>query len=381
MRSDKLVTRVVAIFCSRLQYRYYILILYAPILVLSNSTHICSKECSLVENNTTSIQVKHRWCTSMLCTKEASMWEIYEQEKRLSTGKIIPSVPVLFSKEKLHEQAFMNIFFSPPHVLHNQTLVVVSTSYGYPPHYSLQWIDAQPWPVFISTKEKNFGVSSEPWGNVGQEISTYMRFILMFWNFLPEHIAFVHGHEKTWHQEGYTMSYMLRNVCYGNHEYISLSAVESEGAWRPVKGSQKYFRIMKKYWRLVRPFLGDIPKEGFKEKCCAQFVVTRERIKARPKALYELILKEMTDPQKNYHRAPHGKNSGWDLIHFWEAIWHYIMGEKALVDTRKKYGTGIDVNTEDGKRLSKKPHRTLKKVIACAHQSQSPVKSFGRQKH
>ncbi|CAL6334601.1 unnamed protein product [Bathycoccus prasinos] len=122
---------------------------------------------------------------------------------------------------------------------------------------------------------------------------------------------------------------------------------------------------MRRYWKLVKPYLGEMPKSGFREKCCAQFVVSRERIKARPRALYEMILAEMTDPRKNYRRAPHGRNSGWDLIHFWEAIWHYIFGEEALVSTRRKYGYGIDKNRESGISLSKRPERTLKNLIAC----------------
>jgi len=245
-----------------------------------------------------------------------------------------------------------------------QKLIVVTTSYGFPPRYSLSWIELQPWPVFISTKEWGFGFSSEPWGNVGQEISSYIRFILMFWDHLPEHVAFVHGHEKTWHQEGYRMSYMLRHICLDKFEYASLNAFENE-AWRRVKGAKSYFKIIRRYWKLVEPYLGPMPKYGFKEKCCAQFVVSRERIKARPRELYELILKQMTDPKKNYGRAPHGTNSGWDLIHFWEAIWHFIFGEDALVNTKKKYGYGIDKDAESGRLLSKRPERTLKNFIAC----------------
>jgi hypothetical protein len=30
-----------------------------------------------------------------------------------------------------------------------------------------------------------------------------------------------------------------------------------------------------------------------------------------------MILKTMSDPKKNYVRAPDGKHLGWDLIHFW----------------------------------------------------------------
>ena len=269
-----------------------------------------------------------------------------------------------FCKKRMQEEAFEEIFYSPSSVLKSQKLVVVTTSYGVPPNYSLEWIDLQPWPVFISTKERGFGIASEPWGNVGQEIASYVRFILMFWDALPENVAFIHGHEKTWHQGGYRMSYMLRHICLEKFGYASLNAYEDE-AWKPIKGSQKYFKIIRKYWKLVEPYLGAFPKNGFKEKCCAQFVVSRDRIKARPRGLYDMILEQMIDKKKNYKRAPHGKHSGWDLIHFWEAIWHYIFGENAIVNTRKKYGYGIDKDMEDGRPLNKVPARTLRNFIAC----------------
>jgi len=303
------------------------------------------------------------WCDMKLCSKDACA-----EEEFIRAHKVKPestkNETIYFSKEKMREEAFERIFYSSQYLMQMQKLIVVTTSYGYPPHYSLSWIDLQPWPVFISTKEAGFGFASEPWGNVGQEIASYVRFILMFWDHLPERVAFVHGHEKTWHQEGYRMSYMLRHVCLDKFEYASLNAFENE-AWRPIKGARSYYNVIKRYWKLVEPYLGAMPKYGFKEKCCAQFVVSRERIKARPRELYLLILKQMTDKKKNYHRAAHGNNNGWDLIHFWEAIWHYIFGEDALVNTRKKYGYGVDMNIETGLPLSKLPQRTLKLFIAC----------------
>ena len=315
-------------------------------------------------DNSTQSQRTH-WCNMKLCSKSACH---EEKMKKMREENIVDvqDKNIHFSKRTMREEVFEKIFYSvnSESLLQAQQLVVVTTSYGVPPHYSLEWINLQPWPVFVSTKESGFAFASEPWGNVGQEIASYVRFILMFWDHLPEYVAFVHGHEKTWHQEGYRMSYMLRHVCLKKFQYASLNAFEND-AWRLKKGSRSYFNIIRKYWKLVQPYLGTMPKTGFKEKCCAQFLVSRERIKERPRALYEMILKQMTDPSKNYRRASHGKNTGWDLIHFWEAIWHYIFGEKALVNTKRKYGFGIDMNIESGRPLSKLPERTLKLVIAC----------------
>ena len=207
---------------------------------------------------------------------------------------------------------------------------------------------------------------SEPWGNVGQEIPTYMRFILMFWDHLPERMAFLHGHDRAWHQESYNMHYTLRNVCYKKHQYVSLNA------FHPSKGPnpkyKPYWKIITSNWKLVAPWLGKSPpKNGFMDKCCAQFIVHRDRVKKRPKAFYEMILKTMSDPKKNYLRASDGKHHGWDLIHFWEAIWHYIFGEPAWVNVDKKYGRGIQRNVYTGNPLSRLSDRTLINVMKCPH--------------
>jgi hypothetical protein len=73
----------------------------------------------------------------------------------------------------------------------------------------------QPWPVFVSTKQPGHGVHSEPWGNVGRELTSFLRFFVEFYDDLPERMVFSHGHDKAWHQQGYEMQYILRNLCVG----------------------------------------------------------------------------------------------------------------------------------------------------------------------
>lgn len=312
------------------------------------------------------------WCTPELCSVSSLREEDKKKRALLSEGVKNRNCTVHYLKETLSEQSFMELFYSPPSFMHKQPLVVVTTSYGYPSHYPLNWIDMQPWPVFISTKEKDFGVASEPWGNKGREIASYLRFILLFWQHLPERIAFVHGHEKAWHQEGYRMSYMLRNVCFKSHDYISLSPFEND-AWRPIKGSMTYYTIIRKNWHRVELYLGKFPKSGFKEKCCAQFVVSREKIRKQPRELYELMLMQTL----THHQVQKSKNQRnkrfHDIGYFWEAIWHYIFGEQAIVNTKRKYGFGTDKDIETGRLLSKRPERTLKNVIACPNVKNSSL--------
>lgn len=304
----------------------------------------------------------HTWCSRKLCSDTAIKLEVEKKKLLFKEGSAVLNSTIEFDEDNLYERSFMDLFYSVPSLLEAQKMVIVTTSYGYPPKFSLTWINSQPWPVFVSTKESNFGVSSEPWGNRGRESASYVRFILLFWDYLPEKVAFIHGHEKAWHQEGYRMSYMLRNICFFKHDYVSLSAFENS-AWMPVKGSMSYYNILLKHWHLVQSFLGEFPKKGFKEKCCAQFLVSSKRIKKRPKELYELILEQSIAPRvKTTHK---NNKRDTDIGFFWEAIWHYVMGEDSIVNTKRKYGFGIDKDIESGRPLSKRPERTLKNVIAC----------------
>ena len=318
---------------------------------------------------------RHLWCTDALCAKAAVAAERAGElpyQSDVAAGRPGRGY-VYWNKTDFSEELFSRAMWEGPAAVESIDLAVVTTTYKNPPRNALDFINVQPFPTFVSTKEPGLGIHSEPWGNVGQEIPTYTRFILMFWDHLPERMAFLHGHDRAWHQEAYNMHYTLRNLCYKKYEYASLNA------FHPVKGPnpkyKPYWKIVTSNWKLVAPWLGkNPPKGGFMDKCCAQFVVTRERVKKRPKAFYEMVLATMTDPKKNYMRAADGKNWGWDLIHFWEAIWHFIFGEPAWVNVEKKYGKGIQKNIYTGAPLSRLPDRSLRNLVKCP-QTQCEAKS------
>jgi hypothetical protein len=59
----------------------------------------------------------------------------------------------------------------------------------------------------------------------------------------------------------------------------------------------------RKYWEpLGMGRLGKLPPRGLREKCCAQFMVHRNRVQRHPKDFYEVQRQEMTDPGKTYLR-------------------------------------------------------------------------------
>jgi len=248
-------------------------------------------------------------------------------------------------------------------------VVLVVTSYGWPPRFPLDWINRQPWPAFVSTKVPGKGVHSEPWGNIGQEDATYFHFITKFWDDLPERMVFLHGHNKAWHQEGYLMEYLLRNACFNETEYMSVNAFP---AIRSPKGSGKAaneWAIIKKYWEpLGQGRLGPFPAKGLREKCCAQFMVHRDRIKRHPKEFYAMQRDQMTDPKKSYKREMKkmGVHVGFDLVLFYESVWHVMWGENPWIKD-DKYGFCVDMDIERERPTPKNKDRSrcMKNVIHC----------------
>uniref|UniRef100_A0A7S0R439 Uncharacterized protein n=1 Tax=Pyramimonas obovata TaxID=1411642 RepID=A0A7S0R439_9CHLO len=270
-----------------------------------------------------------------------------------------------FDEETLDDETFNQALRRG--ALKELPVVLVVTSYGWPPRFPLDWIKRQPWPAMVFTKEPGKGMHSEPWGNVGQEDVTYFHFITKHYDDLPERMVFLHGHNKAWHQESYLMEYLLRNACFDEHEYMSMNAFPAIRAPKGQKANE--WKIIRKYWKpLGQGRLGPFPSQGLREKCCAQFMVHRDRVLRHPKSFYELQRNEMSDHKKTYLRSMKkmGVHVGFDLVLFYESIWHVMWGEKPWM-TDEKYGTCVDKDIErvNPTIKNKVPNRCMQKVIHC----------------
>lgn len=237
-------------------------------------------------------------------------------------------------------------------------MVVVASSYGWPPKNSLEWINAQPWPAFVSTKEPGRGINSEPWGNAGREAGSYLHFILQFYSSLPERVVFVHGHDMAWHQQGYQMQYLLRNLCLDTgHTYLSLNAhpATSEGRW----AVNNLLRRKSPFSRMFQERFGMSLNQSdrFYDRCCSQFVVHRSAVLRHPRATYQ----EMADVLFNESAS----DSKYDQ-HLLEEAWHHIFGVQRILQA-ERYGAALDSNVESGAPLIFSEQNSLARVAACPH--------------
>jgi hypothetical protein len=132
--------------------------------------------------------------------------------------------------------------------------------------------------------------------NIGDEATVYLEYIINHYHdrsFSP-YTAFVHGHEFSWHHRQSFLN-VLSTFNYGYYHYMS---VNYDGLWQCLHKDhwqRQHWNMM--YDHLIAPWRGFINYDNtvICDHCCAQFVVTRERILAQPIEIYQhaLLLSSM----------------------------------------------------------------------------------------
>lgn len=137
--------------------------------------------------------------------------------------------------------------------------------------------------------------------NKGHEAMVYLTYIIDHYDELPDTVLFFHPHQGTWHnnilndldtavtirrlndahvaRKGYFNSRCHHDP--GCPDWLRLDRPEAE--WDLIKkNEERYFTS--NVWRELHPF-GPLPT-AISQPCCAQFAVSRERIRAQPRSEY-----------------------------------------------------------------------------------------------
>lgn len=179
-------------------------------------------------------------------------------------------------------------------------------------HYkeNLEWLKSSPWSVNVVHKEGGdpFPPEFTNWTipNVGVEASSYLSYIIKRYDTLPDHVAFIHGHETSPHQLGdRPLLEMIRDANKKKYGFVPLN-----NYWQCVDllGIHSYlFKHLNKC-----KFKLEIP--GCFIMCGgAQFIVSKEGIQ-----------KNSLDFYKNIYELTTTRDEGIAL----ELTWHVLFGEK-----------------------------------------------------
>jgi hypothetical protein len=166
----------------------------------------------------------------------------------------------------------------------------------------LGWLDKSPWPVSIVHHEGGDPVEytySIP--NRGFEVTSYLKYIIERYDTLPDHVAFIHGHEEAWHQQGdRPLLEMIRTANIEKYNYVPLN-----NSWRCVTSKLQMHsenEFSDKYGIPPAP-------ENFITCCGGQFIVSKNAILRHPRGLYEYFYDIVEDKAS--------------AIYF-ELLWHAI---------------------------------------------------------
>ncbi len=208
-------------------------------------------------------------------------------------------------------------------------LVIVSAHYN----EDLTWLTRSKFPVVISTNNGSYihENSERVWLdeklrsvlNNGREASCYIRFIVEYYDELPKHIAFIHGHETAWHQK-YPAPLLtaIEEAKYNMFGYVNLNT-----CYQPA-GVDHYQRIRTTWDMYFRPILGfQIPHTMDYCGVSAQFIVKKECIRKYPKDVWKFWLYLCEYPDSRYF---FNIQQFWDMPWLFEYTWHILFGEPAI---------------------------------------------------
>ena len=192
-------------------------------------------------------------------------------------------------------------------------------------HYSddLQWLERSPWPIVIVEH-----MGSEPWvlknvkeryviPNHGREATAYLKYIIERYYTLPDYVAFIHGHETSWHQKGdRSILTLIRDAAVTRYSYIPLNNFWVTQLHEPE------VRLFAERWSR---YIDEPLPDNFQCHVGAQFIVSREAIQHTPKEryieLYDLII--------------NGEDKRDAVI--LEHIWHFLFGEPLQMERFTDY--------------------------------------------
>ena len=207
---------------------------------------------------------------------------------------------------------------------------------------SVRWAEDQDrFPCVIARKPSEDPICGVPF-NIGAESSSFLRFIVNHYDRLPRNLCLLHGHERSWHQPFAVLekiTWLLRTGKHGSFSPLNGIVVDTGD---PARGW--VYELFRQVWdAVVRPHLDlECPRRIVTDGS-GQFIVSREAIRANPRALYQDLYDYTTGSRRwpgdeawrdgaGYSFAPGGQ--GWEgCTYFLEWIWHLLFQQNPVLST------------------------------------------------
>ena len=128
--------------------------------------------------------------------------------------------------------------------------------------------------------------------NRGMEATSYIRFILDFYENIPDYVAFCHGHESAWHQHSDILS-IIKSYNL-NDEYFTLNNPYYRNCLYDDCPQEISYPADKRVWNKIKSLKSELMIELpdlLEITMGAQFIIKKENILRHKKPFYENILR------------------------------------------------------------------------------------------
>jgi hypothetical protein len=172
--------------------------------------------------------------------------------------------------------------------------------------------------------------------NKAHEATSYLHYIIQNYDNLPKNTIFIHDENESWHHQGkitenvhsWIEEYEKQGSTYYEFNFNAkvhrdTELYDSNGVYRDY-----YKKCLQKE---IGSFYEATPELG---QCCAQFIVSRDRIRFRSKEFYQNIydwLVENTEGEGN-GKGQESQNSGYWTSRYLEFTWRFIFNGKRIND-------------------------------------------------
>ena len=193
----------------------------------------------------------------------------------------------------------------------------------------LSWLKKSRFPVVLIDKEGADPTCFEAQHiipNKGLDAAAYFTYIIENYDNLPDHVAFIHGHETSWHhRHDRPLLEVIESANIQKYEYIPLNNfIRIYGFCdEPKNVDSSPGMKLKSFWNFLNlPPLPDMTK--FVIPICSQFIVSRRRILNIPKELWKELLRIVVTAEGDDAKI-------WP--NFFEFIYHIIFSESIELTT------------------------------------------------
>lgn len=165
--------------------------------------------------------------------------------------------------------------------------------------------------------------------NKAQEVPMYLKYIIDFYDKLPDKTLFLHGHLHSPHQD-FDSKYICENLNWDSNNFFSVNKREWYQEINKNYTSWSVHSIwLRNYWYLFEEYLS-FPEDGLKFYSGAQFLVDKKLILQYPKSFYEKLYNWSITETINIPPQTSDEISS----RIFEYTWHYIFTKKTIEDKK-----------------------------------------------